>query len=104
MEQSGGYDGHNVPDYELVFEPGSNGMALRGDTLFICQHAMRRVVKVEVSKIVPGSRFCESDFALVADAFQGARLNSPNDVIVGPDGSAPSPSLAHLHGGNSGKY
>ena len=87
IEESGGFDGSNVPGIELLFEPGSNGMALQGDALFICQHATRRVVRVHISKFAPGSKFCEMDFTLVADTFNGARLNSPNDVIVGPGDS-----------------
>jgi len=88
MEQSGGFDGQNVRDHELLFEPGSNGMALEGDALFLCQHATRRVVKVDIPDVVPRAKFCENNFTVVADAFRGTRLNSPNDVIVGPDGKS----------------
>ena len=42
-----------------------------------CEHGGRRVVRYE-----PGG-----GLSVVADRFQGKRLNSPNDVVVHPDGS-----------------
>lgn len=56
----------------------SNGMTrdLEG-RLIACQHARRRVVRIEDD----GSE------TVLADAFDGARLNSPNDVVVRSDGS-----------------
>ena len=41
-----------------------------------CQHAGRRVVRYEPSGAV----------TVIADKFQGKRLNSPNDIVVHPDG------------------
>jgi len=56
----------------------SNGMTrdLEG-RLVVCQHARRRVVRIERD----GSE------TVLADAFDGARLNSPNDVVMRADGS-----------------
>jgi len=88
LEKSGGYDGENVKDYDKLFEPGSNGMRLAGEDLYICQHPTHRVVKVKLSDIQPGTNFYENTFEVLADSVEpgGAPLNSPNDVVVGPDG------------------
>lgn len=89
VEVSGGYDGENVEDYEKLFEPGSNGMTLVGDDLYVCQHPTHRIVKLKLSDIKPSTRFCENTFEVLADSLSdgGARLNSPNDLVVGPDGA-----------------
>jgi gluconolactonase len=42
-----------------------------------CEHAGRRVVRYEFNGTV----------TVIADKFQGKRLNSPNDIVVHPDGS-----------------
>jgi gluconolactonase len=42
-----------------------------------CEHAARRVVRYEH----------DGSIAVVADAYDGKRLNSPNDVVPHPDGS-----------------
>ena len=42
-----------------------------------CQHAQRRVVRFEV----------DGTTTVIADKWQGKPLNSPNDVVVHPDGS-----------------
>jgi len=42
-----------------------------------CEHGNRRVVRYEPSGTV----------TVIADKFQGKRLNSPNDIVVHPDGS-----------------
>ena len=42
-----------------------------------CQHLMRRVVRYEH----------DGSATIIADAFEGKRLNSPNDVVAHPDGS-----------------
>lgn len=56
----------------------SNGLTrdLKG-RLIACQHAKRRVVRIEDD----GSE------TVLADSFNSARLNSPNDVVVRSDGS-----------------
>lgn len=56
----------------------SNGLTrdLQG-RLIACQHARRRIVRIEAD----GSE------TVLADAFDNARLNSPNDVVVRSDGS-----------------
>jgi gluconolactonase len=57
-----GYSNGNTFDYE--------GRQLS------CEHGGRRVVRYEPSGTV----------TVVADKFQGKRLNSPNDIVVHPDG------------------
>jgi gluconolactonase len=42
-----------------------------------CEHAGRRVVRYEVNGTI----------TTIADRYQGKRLNSPNDLVVHPDGS-----------------
>jgi gluconolactonase len=42
-----------------------------------CQHAQRRVVRFEP----------DGATTVIADKWQGKRLNSPNDIVVHPDGS-----------------
>jgi gluconolactonase len=42
-----------------------------------CQHGLRRVVRFEV----------DGSVTTIADKWQGKALNSPNDVVVHPDGS-----------------
>ena len=58
-------------------EPGSNGLAVDGDgRLYMCQHGDRRVARLAPDK----------SFETVADRFDGKRFNSPNDVVVRPNG------------------
>ena len=59
-------------------QPGSNGLTLdKEGRLVLCEHGNRRVVRYEHS----------GDVTVVAEKFQGKRLNSPNDVVVKSDGS-----------------
>jgi gluconolactonase len=58
-------------------EPGSNGLAYtQSGELLICEHGNRRVTKLSKN----GTRI------VIADHYQGKRLNSPNDVIEAPNG------------------
>lgn len=72
----------------------TNGMAVDQDGRRIeCQHTTQQVVRVEAD----GSE------TVLADAWEGTTLNSPNDVVVGPDGSlyfgdARIGAFAHLGG------
>ena len=55
-----------------------NGLTLdRSGRLVACEHSGRRVIRVEADDSV----------TVLADRYQGARLNSPNDVVVRSDGS-----------------
>jgi gluconolactonase len=64
----------NAPGYR---ERGSNGMTRDNKgNLLICQHGERRVV-----------RFEGGAWTVVADKFEGKRLNSPNDICVDKAGN-----------------
>jgi gluconolactonase len=69
-----GYDGADITEYG---QPGSNGLALDPQgRLTIDEHGRRRVVRVE-----PDGRV-----TVLADRYQGKRLNSPNDLVYRSDG------------------
>jgi gluconolactonase len=58
-------------------EPGSNGLALdRQGRLLICQHGDRRIARLEA----------DGTQTVLVDRFEGRRLNSPNDLVVRPNG------------------
>src|SRR5919106_3876706 len=70
-----GYTGVDVGRYH---QPGSNGLAFSPDGLLtICQHGNRRVIRVNP----------HGDTTVLADAFEGRRLNSPNDLVYASDGT-----------------
>ena len=70
-----GYSGVDIGRYH---QPGSNGLAFSPDGLLtICQHGNRRVIRVNP----------HGDVTVLADSFQGRRLNSPNDLIYRSDGT-----------------
>jgi gluconolactonase len=58
-------------------EPGSNGLAFdAGGRLVLCQHGNRRIARRE-----PDGRY-----TVLADRYQGKRLNSPNDLVFRSNG------------------
>jgi gluconolactonase len=58
-------------------EPGSNGLAFDAQhRLILCQHGDRRVVRREI----------DGTFTVLAERYAGRRLNSPNDLVVRPNG------------------
>lgn len=70
-----GYSGIDIGRYR---QPGSNGLALDPEgRLTICQHGNRRVVRVNP----------HGDLTVMADSYQGMRLNSPNDLTYAADGT-----------------
>lgn len=59
-------------------QPGSNGLALdEQGRLTIAQHGNRRVVRIEKNGLT----------TVLADRFDGNRLNSPNDLVYRSDGA-----------------
>jgi gluconolactonase len=65
---------------------GSNGLTLDADGyLVIAQHGDRRVSRLDQK---PGQlrSLGQATFTTIADRFQGNRLQSPNDVVFGPNG------------------
>jgi gluconolactonase len=56
----------------------SNGLTLdRSGRLVACEHSARRVTRTDL----------DGTITVLADRYQGKRLNSPNDVVVRTDGS-----------------
>jgi len=56
----------------------SNGLTLdRSRRLIACEHGTRRVTRTEI----------DGSITVLAERYQGKRLNSPNDVVVRSDGS-----------------
>jgi gluconolactonase len=70
-----GYTGTDIGRYH---QPGSNGLAFSPDGLLtICQHGNRRVLRVNP----------HGDTTVLADSYEGRRLNSPNDLVYASDGT-----------------
>jgi gluconolactonase len=70
-----GYAGVDIGEYH---QPGSNGLALDQEgRVTIDQHGNRRVIRIERTGAV----------TVLADQYQGRRLNSPNDLVYRRDGS-----------------
>ncbi len=70
-----GTDGANIGEYH---QPGSNGLTLSPDgRLTICEHGNRRVTRLEP----------DGSITILADRYQGKRLNSPNDLVYRSDGA-----------------
>lgn len=62
-------------------EPGSNGMTLDAEgRLTVAGHARRNVWRLE-------SMSPSAQITMLADSFQGKKLNSPNDLVYRSDGS-----------------
>jgi gluconolactonase len=70
-----GYAGVDIGRYH---QPGSNGLTFDPEgRLTICQHGNRRVVRVNP----------HGDVTVLADRYDGRRLNSPNDLVYRSDGT-----------------
>jgi gluconolactonase len=70
-----GYAGTDVGRYH---QPGSNGLTFDPEgRLTICQHGNRRVIRVNP----------HGDTTVLADRYEGKRLNSPNDLVYRSDGA-----------------
>lgn len=73
-----GYTGREPRGAEL----GSNGLTIDADgRLVICQHGDRRVARMDAPTSKPAPKF-----TTVADRFEGARFNSPNDLVFHSNG------------------
>ena len=59
-------------------EPGSNALTFDSEgRMTMCEHGDRRISRIEHS----GGKMT------LADSYEGKRLNSPNDLVYGPDGA-----------------
>ena len=70
--------GYTGTDIGRFTQPGSNGLTFDPQgRLTICQHGNRRVIRVEP----------HGNVTVLADRFDGRRLNSPNDLVYRSDGT-----------------
>ena len=75
FREKSGYEGADIAEYG---QPGSNGLTFdQQGRLTINQHGNRRVVRVEN----------DGTLTVLADKFEGKRLNSPNDLVYRSDGT-----------------
>ena len=75
FREKSGYEGADIAEYG---QPGSNGLTFdREGRLTINQHGNRRVVRLE----------SDGQLNVLADKFEGKRLNSPNDLVYRSDGT-----------------
>ncbi|MCC6586491.1 MAG: SMP-30/gluconolactonase/LRE family protein [Bryobacterales bacterium] len=69
-----GYDGMDLPKGGLI---GSNGLTLDSmSRVTVCEHGNRRVTRLER----------DGSLTVLADRFEGKRLNSPNDLLFHSNG------------------
>lgn len=70
-----GYTGMNIGEYG---QPGSNGLTFdKQGRLTINEHGNRRVTRLEKNGVL----------TVLADRYEGKRLNSPNDLVYRSDGA-----------------
>jgi gluconolactonase len=70
-----GYTGADIGEYG---QPGSNGLAVDHDgRITVNEHGNRRVARIERNGVV----------TVLANRYDGKRLNSPNDLVYKSDGS-----------------
>jgi gluconolactonase len=70
-----GYAGQDIGRFA---QPGSNGLTFDPQgRLTVCQHGNRRVIRVEP----------HGNITVLADGYDGRRLNSPNDLVHRSDGA-----------------
>ncbi len=70
--------GGALDDPRPIGQPGSNGLTLdRQRRLIACEHGNRRVTRTEIN----------GSISVLADRYEGKKLNSPNDAIVRSDGT-----------------
>jgi gluconolactonase len=75
FKKNSGYSGKDIAEY---FQPGSNGLTLDPQgRLTINEHGNHRVTRVEK----------DGRLTVLADKYEGKRLNSPNDLVYRSDGT-----------------
>lgn len=75
FKEKSGYDGADIAEYT---QPGSNGLTLDSKgRLTINEHGNRRVTRLEN----------DGRTTILADRYEGNRLNSPNDLVYKSDGA-----------------
>jgi gluconolactonase len=75
LRHPSGYSGADIAEYG---QPGSNGLTLDPQgRLTVNEHGNRRVTRMEK----------DGSFTVLADKYEGKRLNSPNDLVYRSDGT-----------------
>ncbi|HVM95527.1 MAG TPA: SMP-30/gluconolactonase/LRE family protein [Candidatus Acidoferrales bacterium] len=75
FREPSGYEGADIAEYG---QPGSNGLTLdKQGRLTIDQHGNHRVIRIEA----------DGTETVLADRYDGKRLNSPNDLVYKSDGA-----------------
>jgi gluconolactonase len=75
FREKSGYDEEDISEYS---QPGSNGLAVDAEgRLLVAEHGNRRISRIGK----------DGKVEVLADRFEGKRLNSPNDLVVKSDGS-----------------
>ncbi|HEY2922766.1 MAG TPA: SMP-30/gluconolactonase/LRE family protein [Candidatus Binatia bacterium] len=75
FKTNSGYSGKDIAEY---FQPGSNGLTLDPQgRLTINEHGNHRVTRMER----------DGRLTVLADGYEGKRLNSPNDLVYRSDGT-----------------
>lgn len=75
FREKSGYAGTDIAEYG---QPGSNGLTLDGEgRLTINEHGNRRITRLEK----------DGSMTVLAERYDGKRLNSPNDLVYRSDGS-----------------
>jgi len=75
FKTNSGYSGNDVGEY---FQPGSNGLTVDPQgRLTINEHGNHRVSRIEQN----------GHLTVLADSYEGKRLNSPNDLVYRSDGA-----------------
>lgn len=69
--------GHGITPFRAPSNYANGHTRDRQGRLVSCEHGLRRVTRTEL----------DGTITVIADRFQGRRLNSPNDVIVASDGA-----------------
>ncbi len=75
FREKSGYAGEDIAEYG---QPGSNGLTLdKEERLTLCEHGNRRITRIEK----------DGQLTVLADRYEGKRLNSPNDLVYRSDGT-----------------
>lgn len=75
FREPSGYAGSDIAEYH---QPGSNGLTIDADgNLLACEHGNHCIARIDRD----GRR------TVLADRYDGKRLNSPNDLVAASDGS-----------------
>jgi gluconolactonase len=73
-----GYDVGGVAWNPAIREPGTNGLILGRGGLIAAGSGARSILRIDLAT---------KKKTVLVDKYMGKRLNSPNDVVLGPDGS-----------------